>query len=183
MHRATQLPVLIFPLCSLDMHAHCSVMGFRAGKTIDGEMAFAERGVVCLHSPSTQETASWGKQWLAIAGNGAGRKPRGSFPLGFMVIIALPSPKEEAANESTGVVRRQSVYLHSRGGAVAVCWEQRTQLGQRWAPGRAPELPPLFAAPSVLVRRGFLLSFLCRKQTINSDLRLMQCSELGAGEV
>lgn len=42
----------------------------------------------------------------------------GSFPLGFLVLTALPSPREEAANENTGVVKRQSLscpYFHWRG--------------------------------------------------------------------
>lgn len=53
MHRATQLLSLIFPLCSFDMHVHRSVMGFWSGKTVDGDMAFTEHKVVCLHSSSS----------------------------------------------------------------------------------------------------------------------------------
>lgn len=67
MHRATQLLVLTFPLCSLDMHAHCSVMGFRAGKTIDGAWPL-QSSLLAFHGHSG------GKQWPGIAGNGAGRE-------------------------------------------------------------------------------------------------------------
>lgn len=61
-----------------------------------------------MHSTSTQETApeesnGWELPGMELVGS------RGSSPLGFMVIIALPSPKEEAANESSDVVKRQSL--------------------------------------------------------------------------
>lgn len=49
------------------------------------------------------------------------------------IIIAPPSPTEEAANARTGVVKRQGLYLHSTASAcptVALCREQCMQQQQ-----------------------------------------------------
>lgn len=178
MHRATQLLVLIFPLCSLDMHAHCSVMGFRAGETIDGAMAFAEHGVACLHFCSTQETASRGKQWLQSAGNGAAVP----FPwVSWLLLLFLPPRKKLQVRALVWWNARAFIafiYM-AMAEAVAECWEQCSSPG--WA-GLSPRQGPWAAASAPSTFRACAPVLPLEEQTINFDLCLMQCLELGQGK-
>lgn len=105
---------------------------------------------------------------------------RGSFPLGFMVIIAVPSPREGAANENAGVVKHQSLscpYFPWRGRACCSVLRAAQQRG--WGSAE-PQAGPLSAAsaPSTLRACAGEIS-----PVLPLDLLLMQCLELRAGEV
>lgn len=110
MHRATQLPVLIFLLCSLDMHAHCSVMGLRAGNKSDSldkrqvlfedACTLAEKhGLLAVLETSAKEAQNIEEVFTLmakelIARNTLqlhGENPPNSFSLDSRPVIASPS--------------------------------------------------------------------------------------------
>lgn len=140
-------------------------MGFRAVKTIDGEMAFCRAcsSLLTFHKHSGnclfEKSNGWELPGMELVGS------RGSSPLGFMVIITLPSPKEEAANESSAEAKARAFIAFisiAVAEPVAVRWEQ---LGSRGWGSAEPQAGPLSCClcsqrPSVLLLRRCLLSFL-----------------------